>query len=107
MSTPVDYTFLSDLLAEIDIPADGTLSLTIHQDDRVKVILFGFDTGQELSEHTASKPAILHVLKGRGRLTLGGDVQDVADGAWVHMPPHLPHAVHAASPLVMLLILLK
>jgi len=32
--------------------SDGILSRTLHNDDAVKVVLFAFSTGQELSEHT-------------------------------------------------------
>lgn len=101
------YTWIADLAAEVEIPENGTLSRTVHQDDSAKVILFGFDAGQELSEHTASRPAILHILQGQGRVMLGADTFEVKPGSWAHMPPNLPHSIHASTPLLMLLILLK
>jgi quercetin dioxygenase-like cupin family protein len=73
----------------------------------VKAVLFGFAPGQELSEHTAAAPAILHFVRGEARLTLGGDVTEARAGAWVHMPAQLPHSVFARTPVVMLLLLLK
>jgi quercetin dioxygenase-like cupin family protein len=102
-----NYVFYADLLKEVDIPKDGILSRTIHQDDQVKVLVFGFDTGQELSEHTASMPAVLHFLQGEARLTLGENTMEVGIGAWVHMPPNLAHSIYAKTPVVMLLQLLK
>lgn len=93
-----------DLLPEI--PADSIVSRTFYEDDQLKGILFGFAPGQELSEHTAAKPAILHFLEGEARLTLGEDEKTAVPGTWVHMTPHLPHSVVAESRLVMLLILL-
>jgi len=105
MST--SYTCFEDLAKEIDPPADGTLSRTIYQDDRVKVVLFGFSAGQELSEHTASTPAILQFLKGEANVTLGGDTVSAQPGTWIHMPAQLSHSIHANSPVVMLLVLLK
>jgi hypothetical protein len=60
MSNP--YTLLPNLLVEIEPPADGTLSRTVHQDSCLKAVLFGFAAGQELSEHTSSTPAIMHFL---------------------------------------------
>jgi quercetin dioxygenase-like cupin family protein len=103
-----EYTFFEDLSAQIaDIPTDSILSRTVYQDDRVKVVLFGFAEGQELSEHTASQPALLHFLRGKARLTLGGDEMSVKPGAWVHMAPQLAHSVHAETPVVMLLLLLR
>jgi quercetin dioxygenase-like cupin family protein len=98
-----------DNLAELisDIPADSIVSRTIFSSDKVKAILFGFAAGQELSEHTASKPAILHFVQGQARLTLGETAMLAQPGAWAHMEPNLPHSVFAETELIMLLLLLE
>jgi quercetin dioxygenase-like cupin family protein len=101
------YIYFADLAKQVDIPDDGILSRTLHTDDQVKVVLFGFDAGQELSEHTASMPAILHIVQGEARLTLGDDSLEAQAGAWVHMPANLRHGIYAKTPVVMLLLLLK
>ena len=101
------YKYIDNLATLIDIPQDGTLSRTIYSDERLKAIIFGFDAGQELSEHTASMPAIIHIISGQARLTLGGDAHEANAGAWVHMPANLSHSVYATTPLVILLLLLK
>lgn len=100
------YTYVADLARAIEIPSAGTLSQTIYSDATTKVVLFGFDAGQELSEHTASRPALLQILRGEARLTLGEDAVEGRPGAWVHMPAGLPHSVRAVTPLVMLLVML-
>jgi quercetin dioxygenase-like cupin family protein len=101
-----DYTFIADLAKQVDIPADGILSRTLYSDERVKVVIFGFDAGQELSEHTASMPAILHIIQGEARLTLGDDAMDAGAGAWARMPSGLRHSVQARTPVVMLLLMM-
>ena len=106
MATALPYTFIADLAREVEIPADGTLSRTLYQDESVKVVVFGFSAGQELSEHTAARPAVLHVLKGQIALTLGSKRHEAAAGTWVHMPPNLPHSLRAETPAVVLLLLL-
>ena len=73
----------------------------------MKVVLFGFSVGQELSAHTAPVPAALYFLEGEADITLGADTQAVKAGAFVHMPPHLNHGIAAKTPLVMLLIIMK
>ncbi len=103
----MDYTYFDDLSKAVDIPKDGITSRTLFQDERLKVVLFGFDAGQELSEHTSSMPAVIHFLQGQARLTLGHDAQEAQPGTWVHMPARLPHSVHAKTPVIMLLTLLK
>ena len=101
------YSLIENLNESIpEIPADSIVSRTIFQDENAKVILFGFAAGQELSEHTASKPAILHFLEGEVDLTLGEDTHHVQAGAWIHMHPNLPHSVVAKTQVTMLLMLL-
>jgi quercetin dioxygenase-like cupin family protein len=101
------YTHILDLAKEAVPPADGILSRTVYQDDRVKAVVFGFGAGQELSEHTAAKPAILVFVSGEATVGLGDDVQEARAGTWVHMAPGLKHAIKARAPTVMLLVLLK
>ncbi|MEJ5252281.1 MAG: cupin domain-containing protein [Chthonomonadetes bacterium] len=101
------YLFLTDLAQQVEIPQDGILSRTLYQDEHVKVVLFGFDKGQDLSEHTASMPALLHFVQGEATLTLGSEERIATAGTWVYMTPNLPHSVVAKTPVVMLLILLR
>jgi quercetin dioxygenase-like cupin family protein len=59
------YTHFLDVATEAQPPENGILSRTIYSDDRIKAVVFGFAAGEELSEHTASMPAILHFLRAR------------------------------------------
>lgn len=102
-----NYTHILDLAREAEPPADGILSRAIYQDDHIKAVLFGFGPGQELSEHTAAKPAMLFFVKGEANLGLGDDTREAQVGTWVHMPANLKHSIKAQTPVVMLLVLLK
>ena len=64
-------------------------------------------TFDELSEHTASMPAILHFIQGEATLTLGDETVEAERGTWIHMPPELKHSVRTKTSVVMLLLLLK
>ena len=101
------YTHFSDLAKEVQPPDKGILSRTLFSDDRLKAVAFGFAQGEELSEHTASMPAVLHFLQGKATLTLGDETVNAKAGTWVHMPKGLRHSIQAQTPLVMLLLLLK
>lgn len=103
----MDATTFDNLAARVEIPADGTISTTIYQDDHLKVVLFGFAAGQELSEHTASMAAVLHFVQGEAHVTLGEHAMEAQANTWIHMPPRLPHSITAKTPVVMLLLLLK
>jgi len=102
------YTYAADLTQRLpDIPADSIVSHTLYSGDDLKATLFGFAAGQELSEHTASQPAILYFVEGEADLALGADTMNAHVGTWVHMPAHLPHSIRAKTRVVMLLLLLK
>ena len=100
------YLHIPDLTALAEsVPADSILSRTFYDGEDVRGVLFAFAPGQELSEHTAARPAILHFISGEARLKLGDDVQRASAGTWVHMPAQLPHSIYAESQVVMLLLL--
>jgi quercetin dioxygenase-like cupin family protein len=101
------YTFLADLRAEVEIPADGILSRTVFSDAHLKAVIFGFDAGQELSAHAAAMPAVIHILEGQAEVVLGDDRHVAGPGSWMHMPAGLRHALVARTPVVMLLLLIK
>jgi quercetin dioxygenase-like cupin family protein len=103
----LDYTYIADLAQQVEVPSNGILTRTLYVDEWVKVVLFGFDAGQELSEHTASTPALLHFLRGEAELTLGKHSREARGGTWVHMPANLKHSISAKTPVVLLLLLLK
>ena len=102
-----DYTLFLDLAQDTQPPNKGILSRTLFNDDRLKAVLFAFAQGEELSEHTASMPAVLHFLQGEAKLTLGDDTVEAQPGTWVHMPKGLRHSIQAKTPVVMLLLLVK
>jgi quercetin dioxygenase-like cupin family protein len=102
-----NYMYFTDLAQEARPPEKGILSRTLFNDDRLKVVLFGFAAGEELSEHTASMPAVLHFLQGEARLTLGDDAVEARPGTWSHMPKGMRHSIQARTPVIMLLLLLK
>jgi quercetin dioxygenase-like cupin family protein len=102
-----NYTFVDDLAAELEIPRDGILSRILLKNEHVNVTIFGFDAGQELSEHTAATPAIVQILRGEAALTIGGEEKTGGPGTWIYMPARMPHSLAAKTPVVMLLVLVK
>ena len=101
------YACFADVAREIEPPDEGILTRTLLNNDRVKVVVFGFAPGEELSEHTATMPAILHFLEGEAELTLGPESIEGKPGTWVYMAPNLVHSVKTKSAVIMLLVLVK
>lgn len=105
MSTP-GYTFFTDLAAEAPPPRRGILSQTLSDEGGVELVLFAMAKGERLSEHTAARPAIVHVLSGSGTLRVASDEHDLQPGAWLRMAPGTTHALSATTDLVFALYLL-
>lgn len=101
-----DFTRFADLAAEAPVPARGILSQTLSDADGVSLILFAFAAGEELSEHTSARPAIIHLLSGEADLSVGADAFEAGPGTWLRMAPGTSHAIRARTPLVMALYLL-
>lgn len=99
-------TVVRDLVAEAPIPQRGILSQTLSNEDGIELVLFAFAPGEQLSEHTSARPAIIHVLAGEADLTVGPDAFPATAGTWVRMPADTRHSVLARTALVMALYLL-
>jgi len=99
-------TFFPDLAAEAPVPARGIHSQTVSNEAGIELVLFAFAAGEQLSEHTAARPAIIHILSGKGDITVGGDAHPAIPGTWLRMPADTKHALLARTPLVMALYLL-
>ena len=102
-----NYEAIEDLRTQLEIPNDGTVSRTIHDDKRVKVVLLGMAGGQEMSRHSAELPVMVQVLQGQVRFSLDGDERELSIGSWVFMEANVPHSVYARENAILLLTLLR
>ena len=100
------HVFIASLLAEAPIPTRGILSQTLSDDDDVRLVVFSFAAGEELSEHTAARPAIVHILAGDAEVVADGEVYAAGAGSWLRMAAGTSHAIRARSGMVMALYLL-
>jgi quercetin dioxygenase-like cupin family protein len=95
------------LSEETKFAANGIVSRTLLNTAYVRVVLFGFAEGQELSEHTSTQHALIEILSGECEFSLDGKWRTLKAGILLHMPPNLRHAVKASQPFSMLLTLIK
>ena len=70
------------------------VSRTLAQNSAVSVTLFAFDKGEEISTHDSTGDAMVTVLEGVGRFTVGGKPHIVKAGETLVMPATVPHAVY-------------
>lgn len=99
-------TVFQDLLVEAPVPARGILSQTLSNEDDVELVMFAFAAGEQLSEHTSARPAIMHILAGEADMTVGTEAIQAAAGTWARMPADTKHSLVARTPMVMALYLL-
>jgi quercetin dioxygenase-like cupin family protein len=92
---------------ETQFAPNGIVSRTVLNTGAGRVILFGFDMGQELTEHTATQHALVQILTGACEFSLAGQWHSLEAGKAVYMPPGMPHAVKATEKFSMLLTLFK
>ena len=80
------------------------VSKTLVQNDLVSVTLFSFDKGEEISTHASGGDAMVMVLDGIGRFTVGGEQFFLKEGETLIMPKDIPHAVFGEEQFKMLLV---
>lgn len=79
---------------QIDYQPGQVVSKTLVQNDKVSVTLFSFEQGEEISTHASGGDAMVTVLEGTGRFTVGGEVFLLNEGETLIMPKDIPHAVY-------------
>ena len=92
------------LADQIEYQAGQVVSKTLVQNDNVSMTLFSFDKGEEISTHAAAGDAMVTVLDGTGRFTVGGEVFILNAGETLIMPKDIPHAVYGEEKFKMQLV---
>lgn len=88
--------------------AEGAVvSRTIIETGGGTVTLFAFADGEGLSEHTAPFDALVNVLDGEVKITIGGKPHRLKSGESIIMPANVPHALSAVTAFKMMLVMIK
>ena len=106
MISNMSHTLITDSAGEVAIQSGAVVSKVVHRGDGLDVTVFGFDAGEQLTEHQAARPAVVQVLSGRLRFTVDGEDVDLGPGSCLHMAAGTPHSLIATEPTTMLLTLI-
>ena len=87
----------------VDVEPGKVISRTFVQRPDLSITLFAFAAGEAISAHSAPGDAMVYVLEGEAKITIGGDPLTVKAGNMVVMPANVPHAVEAEKSFKMLL----
>jgi quercetin dioxygenase-like cupin family protein len=96
-----------NLKNSIQVAEGGIVSKQFLKNKSGNITLFAFDNGQGLSEHTAPFDAVVQVIEGEAKVTIGGKDQILSEGEMILMPANVPHALHAKQAFKMCLIMIK
>ncbi|MBN1795217.1 MAG: cupin domain-containing protein [Sedimentisphaerales bacterium] len=96
-----------ELVKLVDYSDDSVVSKTILDKPAGTITLFAFDSGQGLSEHTSPYDAVVQVLDGSAKLTIGGEEKITCAGQIIVMPANIPHSVSAQERFKMMLIMIR
>ena len=88
----------------IEYQEGQVVSKTLVQNDLMGMTIFSFDKNEEISTHAAGGDAMVTVLEGTGRFTVGGEVFVLNEGETLIMPKDIPHAVFGLERFKMQLI---
>lgn len=81
----------------VDYQDGQVVSKTLVQNEAVSMTIFSFDQGEEISTHASGGDAMVTVLDGTGRFTVGGEVFLLTEGETLIMPKDIPHAVYGET----------
>lgn len=87
----------------VDYQPGQVVSRTLVQNNSVGITLFSFDKGEQISSHFSTGDAMLTVLTGKARITIGEKEHIVSEGETIVMPNNIPHAVYAEEKFKMFL----
>ncbi|HWT26795.1 MAG TPA: cupin domain-containing protein [Mobilitalea sp.] len=88
---------------EIAYQKGQVVSKTLVQNKNVSLTLFSFDRGEEISSHSSDGDAMVTILDGTGRFTVGAEDFILNKGETLIMPNNVPHAVYGEEQFKMLL----
>lgn len=93
--------------ALVNYAEGAVVSRTIVENGGGTVTLFAFDKGEGLSEHAAPFDALVNVLDGEVKITVGGKPHHLKSGESIIMPADIPHALSAVTAFKMMLVMIK
>ncbi|MGB4291646.1 MAG: cupin domain-containing protein [Bacteroidales bacterium] len=91
----------------VDYSEKSVVSRQVIKSERGSVTVFSFDRGEGLSEHTAPFDALVQVIDGKARITIGGIEQTLSAGESIIMPASVPHTLFAPERFKMILTMIR
>lgn len=86
-----------------DTPLENIQTTSLYHNQQFNAMLFVIPAGHVLKEHVSPKMLTIHVISGRGHITIGNERFAVKPSAWFYIEPNIPHELLSDETLTVLL----
>ena len=105
-STPVTESLFRIGLNEVlPISEEATTSRVVVNNDILRTVVFTFDAGQVLTEHSSPRAVIVTLLEGEMDFSIGERTERMGAGDVIYLAPGDRHALTAVTPCRMQLVM--
>lgn len=95
------------LLELLEYQEGSVVSRVLLKKSTGTITLFAFAAGEGLSEHSTPHDAVVEILDGTAKITIGGKAHTVEAGQGLLLPAGIPHALTAETAFKMLLTMIR
>lgn len=100
----IEFSKVIEMESLVSYQEGQVVSRTLAQGKNMSLTLFAFDKGEEISSHSSKGDAMVYLLDGEAKITIGDNTYIVNKGETIVMPAGIPHALMAREQFKMLLI---
>lgn len=105
-SAPVSFTLVDDAPSMAEYDEGRVKPVSVLKATGANVVVFAFDHGAVLREHSALQPVLLQAVEGTLSVTIDGQQFELTPGDLLHIEPHVQHSVTALEQAKLQLIVL-
>lgn len=91
------FTFVDHAPGRAHFEAGRAKPVTVLKSTGANVVVFAFEPGTGLPQHTAQYPVLLQTLEGSVIVQISGQTITLKPGDLLHIEPTVPHNVEAAE----------
>jgi quercetin dioxygenase-like cupin family protein len=100
----VPQTQATSITAQIEYSSEKPTKKVVFATEQYELILFAFEKGQAMKEHTVNFPAYIQVIEGEAILLIDSKPITIKAGEGYSLPASVGHALKAPSNFKMLLL---
>ena len=93
----VEFTYVAGAAGMAEFTEGRVKPVAVLKSTGANVVMFAFEPGTELREHTAYQPALLQAVEGSLTVRVAGETITLMPGDLLHLEPHVPHSVEAVE----------